>query len=78
MERSLSEETAVSPVIGVVLLVAITIVLGTVVGGYIFIIDGDEPAPSASFSFEYDKISEGFGDGALTITHDGGEAVEAQ
>ena len=68
-------EDAVSPVIGVILMVAITVILAAVIGTFVLGLGDnlDNRAPQASFSFDYD------GDASpktLTITHDGGAELE--
>ena len=66
------DRRAVSPVIGVILMVAITVVLAAVIGTFVLGL-GDqvqETAPNAQFSFDYD------GDNSeVTITHQGGDGV---
>jgi flagellin-like protein len=67
------DERAVSPVIGVILMVAITVILAAVIGTFVLGL-GDqvsETAPQAQLTFEFD------GDRHLNITHDGGDAIEA-
>jgi flagellin-like protein len=69
----LNDEGAVSPVIGVILMVAITVILAAVIGTFVLGL-GDQVssnAPQASFTFEYDSASNGF----LNATHDGGDSV---
>lgn len=66
---------AVSPVIGVVLLVAIVVILAAVVGTFALEL-GDstrEPAPTADFSFEKTELS-GQPD-ELTITFESGDSI---
>ncbi|WP_410766796.1 type IV pilin [Haloferax sp. DFSO60] len=73
LKQLFTEDRAVSPVIGVILMVAITVILAAVIGTFVLGL-GDqvsETAPQASFSFDYD------GNGALTITHESGEAINA-
>jgi flagellin-like protein len=68
-----TEDRAVSPVIGVILMVAITVILAAVIGTFVLGL-GDqvsESAPQAQFTFDYD------GAGNITVTHDGGDAIEA-
>ena len=68
------EERAVSPVIGVILMVAITVILAAVVGAFVLGL-GDqvsETAPSAQISFEYDS-----GEGEVTLTHEGGPSFSS-
>ena len=71
-----SDEDAVSPVIGVILMVAITVILAAVIGTFVLGL-GDrvsQASPNAQFSFDY---SEDSGGPIYTeITHDGGEGVE--
>jgi len=65
---------AVSPVIGVILMVAITVILAAVIGGFV-LGRGDQVSnnePQASFSFEFNSTS-----GDVNITHTGGENIQA-
>jgi flagellin-like protein len=67
-----ADDDAVSPVIGVILMVAITVILAAVIGTFVLGL-GDQvsnTAPQASFSFDYDGSD-------LTITHDGGDRLDA-
>jgi flagellin-like protein len=76
LKRILSDDDAVSPVIGVILMVAITVILAAVIATFVLGL-GEQvssTAPTASFTFEY---SEDTANGFLTITHDGGDAVKA-
>ncbi|WP_058826430.1 type IV pilin [Haloferax sp. Q22] len=71
IKKFLSESRAVSPVIGVILMVAITVILAAVIGTFVLGL-GDQvgdTAPQASFSFEYD------GTDTVTITHESGDAI---
>ena len=85
LKRLLTDDEAVSPVIGVILMVAITVILAAVIGTFVLGL-GDQvqsTAPQASFSFDYDSsttpsggLYDGSGDGGtLTITHDGGDSI---
>jgi len=70
----LHDDDAVSPVIGVILMVAITVILAAVIATFVLGL-GDQvsnTAPQASFTFEYTDD-----ENLLTITHDGGDAVIA-
>jgi flagellin-like protein len=79
------DEKAVSPVIGVILMVAITVILAAVIATFVLGL-GDSisnTAPQASFSFDYDQSPDstpskslGSGGNALTITHNGGDSIE--
>lgn len=66
-----TEDRAVSPVIGVILMVAITAILAAVIGTFVLGL-GDSlqnKSPSASFSFSYS------GDD-VTVTHNGGDSID--
>jgi flagellin-like protein len=68
------DEDAVSPVIGVILMVAITVILAAVIGTFVLGL-GDQvqsSAPNANFQFEYDDFT---GSGDMTVTHNGGQDV---
>jgi len=68
---STDEEQAVSPVIGVILMVAITVILAAVIASFVLGLgDSQEVAPTATFDFDYDT------DGPnVTVTHTGGDNV---
>ncbi|QGX96172.1 type IV pilin [Haloplanus rallus] len=79
----LTEDRAVSPVIGVILMVAITVILAAVIGTFVLGL-GDqvsENAPQASFSFDFDGGADGDftggSDDLVNITHEGGETLDA-
>ncbi|PSP67890.1 type IV pilin [Halobacteriales archaeon QS_1_69_70] len=55
-----ADDDAVSPVIGVILMVAITVILAAVI-----------TEPQAQFSFDADTDAE-----TITVTHDGGQPVD--
>ncbi len=66
-----TNQRAVSPVIGVILMVAITVILAAVIGAFVLGL-GDQvssSAPQASFEFSYNS------DGNVTITHAGGTTL---
>jgi flagellin-like protein len=68
-----TEERGVSPVIGVILMVAITVILAAVIGAFVLGL-GDQVsnnAPQASFEFDFENESN------ATITHGGGDNIEA-
>jgi flagellin-like protein len=71
-KKLLTEDRAVSPVIGVILMVAITVILAAVIGTFVLGL-GDqvsENAPQAQFTFDFDDSSY-----TLTATHDGGDQI---
>ena len=67
-----ADDDAVSPVIGVILMVAITVILAAVIGTFVLGLGSQVQgtAPSAQFTFSEDS------NGNLTITHDGGQPVD--
>ena len=68
-----TDERAVSPVIGVILMVAITVILAAVIGTFVLGLgENVQTSPQAKFNFDYDESNS-----ALTITHDGGDAVQS-
>jgi flagellin-like protein len=74
-----TDDDAVSPVIGVILMVAITVILAAVIATFVLGL-GDQvsnTAPQASFSFDWDGSSGDTSVSELTITHDGGDAIPA-
>ena len=69
----LRDERAVSPVIGVILMVAITVILSAVIGTFVLGLGEQvsETPPQAQFTFEFN------GSTGLNITHDGGDSLDA-
>jgi len=65
------DESAVSPVIGVVLMVAITVILAAVIGTAVLSIgnQASQAAPQLSAEMSYNSTH-------LTISHQGGDTVE--
>ncbi|MGB9956489.1 type IV pilin [Haloferax prahovense] len=75
IQNLFKDDTAVSPVIGVILMVAITVILAAVIGTFVLGL-GDQvgnTAPQASFSFDYDS-----GASTLVITHESGEGISPE
>ena len=89
LKALINDDDAVSPVIGVILMVAITVILAAVIASFVLGLgdQAQQTTPQASFSFDYDSSmnsTEDFDgdlsdndDGQLTITHDGGDTIEA-
>ncbi|QCP92853.1 type IV pilin [Haloarcula marismortui] len=78
LKRFFNDDDAVSPVIGVILMVAITVILAAVIATFVLGL-GDQvsnTAPQASFSTDYDSSGGGGSEGAVTITHDGGDSIK--
>jgi flagellin-like protein len=68
------DSRAVSPVIGVILMVAITVILAAVIGTFVLGLgDSVESAPQASFSFDYDDSGT---NSEVTIRHRGGDTID--
>ncbi|MFC6961461.1 type IV pilin [Halocatena marina] len=63
------ENRAVSPVIGVILMVAITVILAAVIGAFVLGIGGQQPDPPQT-RLDYDFDSEG-----VVISHSSGDAI---
>ena len=63
------DERAVSPVIGVILMVAITVILAAVIGAFVIGIGEDqEVQPTASFDVDFDSDQ-------ITVTHSTGDTI---
>ena len=76
LKQLYSDDDAVSPVIGVILMVAITVILAAVIATFVLGL-GDSlsnTAPQASFNFDYEESSNA---DTLTITHDGGDSIDS-
>lgn len=66
-----SDERAVSPVIGVIMMVAVTVILAAVVSMLVLGMGSDvDSNPQATFSFDHDGTN-------ATITHEGGDTLDA-
>jgi flagellin-like protein len=67
----------VSPVIGVILMVAITVILAAVIGTFVLNLGGSvsQTTPQASFGFDYDAGATN--NGSVTITHETGDSIES-
>ena len=76
----LEDNDAVSPVIGVILMVAITVILAAVIGTFVLGL-GDQvqsTSPQAQFTFDYTNVTVGAEDtDSVTVTHDGGDSILA-
>ncbi|WP_411969044.1 type IV pilin [Haloferax sp. YSSS75] len=78
IKKFLTESRAVSPVIGVILMVAITVILAAVIGTFVLGL-GDqvsETAPQASFSFEYTNESATGTPDELAIALESGDSID--
>lgn len=74
LKQLLTDDEAVSPVIGVILMVAITVILAAVIASFVLGL-GDQAggvAPQSNFEFNFDSTNE-----IVTVTHTGGDTVRA-
>ena len=79
LRQLINDDDAVSPVIGVILMVAITVILAAVIASFVLGLGGNQQAtPTASFTFDYTENSDSNNDeNYLSITHDGGDTIKA-
>ncbi|MFD1587194.1 type IV pilin [Halorientalis brevis] len=78
VRKLLKEEDAVSPVIGVILMVAITVILAAVIASFVLGLGGSTTkTPQAKFTWDYNSYN-GWAGGNLTVTHDGGATIKAK
>ena len=75
LKELFTEDKAVSPVIGVILMVAITVILAAVIGSFVLNLGGSlqNNAPQASFGFDYEQFDS---EDQVIITHQSGDTVE--
>ncbi|WP_135828465.1 type IV pilin [Halorussus halobius] len=66
-----SDDSAVSPVIGVILMVAITVILAAVIGTFVLDLGNQVQSSSPTASFSFDQHS----NSSVTVTHDGGDTI---
>ena len=78
LKQLLTDDSAVSTVIAVILMVAITVILAASIGTFVLgLADSvNDTAPQATFSFEYEQNESG--SDVLIITHEGGDTIEGQ
>lgn len=70
------DDRGVSAVIGIVLLVGLTVLLVTVIAGFVLAVDTPSgPAPQSDFLFDHTELESG--DTFVTVTHLGGESIPA-
>jgi flagellin-like protein len=72
LKQLLTEDRAVSPVIGVILMVAITVILAAVIGTFVLGLGQNvQSTPQASFNFDFNSDKKD-----VNITHNGGDRLE--
>jgi FlaG/FlaF family flagellin (archaellin) len=77
VQEHFERDDAVSPVIGIILMVAITVIMAAVVGGFLLDVDSGEPAPQSSW--ETKEITDDSGNVvAVEITHTGGTTIDPE
>ena len=92
LKQFFDDEDAVSPVIGVILIVAITVILAAVIATFVLGLGEQvsQTSPNTSFSFDYEEVQSNEDDSwnetaqssnddaILTITHSGGPNIDAE
>jgi len=80
----IADDDAVSPVIGVILMVAITVILAAVIASFVLGLGNqtEQQKPTASFGFEFEEVDENsVADqkdwGLVKISHDGGDSIRS-
>jgi flagellin-like protein len=76
----LRDDQAVSQVIGVVLMVAITVLLAATAASFFLGLSNDQQtsAPRVAIAFDYDASNDAPPEDSLKITHDSGDTVDAE
>jgi flagellin-like protein len=74
VKQLFTDDSAVSPVIGVILMVAITVILAAVIGSFVLNLGGslNDTAPQASFGFDYGN------DTSVNVTHQSGDTIDVE
>jgi len=73
LKKLFNDDDAVSPVIGVILMVAITVILAAVIASFVLGLgDQTQTTPTASFNFDYDANNN-----AVQVTHGGGATINS-
>jgi len=72
LKNLFTDDSAVSPVIGVILMVAITVILAAVIGTFVLNLGQSvqQTAPQASFDYNYNTSSN-----TVNITHQAGDSL---
>ena len=72
LKKLFTEDRAVSPVIGVILMVAITVILAAVIGAFVLGLGGEtQETPQVSLSFDQNGSD-------VTVEHRGGDSVDEE
>ena len=72
LKELFTEDRGVSPVIGVILMVAITVILAAVIGAFVLGLgdQASESAPQASFDYNFNSND------SVNVTHGGGDDID--
>jgi len=73
VKKLFADDDAVSPVIGVILMVAITVILAAVIATFVLGLGEQISSSAPQASFEYDLNSSSHN---LTVTHTGGDTLD--
>jgi archaeal flagellin N-terminal-like domain len=74
LKTLLTEDRAVSPVIGVILMVAITVILAAVIGTFVLGLGQNvQSTPNASFDFDFNTTNT-----SVNVTHTGGDTITTE
>ncbi len=74
-KKLFKNSNAVSPVIGVILMVAITVILAAAIGSSVFGTGAKTPAPQANLDIKANAIATATVPGSIKIEHLGGDTV---
>jgi flagellin-like protein len=76
LKALLADDDAVSPVIGVILMVAITVILAAVIGSFVLGLGNQvsEAQPNPTVSFNYTNSTGDYT--SVGLTHDGGDSLD--
>ncbi|MFC6824512.1 type IV pilin [Halopelagius fulvigenes] len=79
LKQLFTDDSAVSPVIGVILMVAITVILAAVIGTFVLNLGGSisETSPQASFGFDYHDKDADASTYGVVVTHETGDSIDA-
>ncbi|AQL41761.1 hypothetical protein BV210_03075 [Halorientalis sp. IM1011] len=77
VRQLLEEDDAVSPVIGVILMVAITVILAAVIASFVLGLGGSQQqTPQASFSWDYNNVTDSDKtEGVVEVGHNSGDSI---
>jgi len=78
LKHLFTDDDAVSPVIGVILMVAITVILAAVIGAFVLDIGGSqESAPQVQWDWSDNSTDGGSMTGSVILEHGGGDTVSS-